>query len=192
MRTSRSPVRAVLVAVVAAVVVLLAPATALAHSFLIRSDPAAGARLASSSQLLRMFFSEPFIAASEHVSIRRAGGVELKLQPARARQGEILQPLPSHLHGIYVVSWRVLSDDGHISLGEFAFAVGSTAALPTLGTGASGSTPISEVAASWLFFIGFAFAVGGIVAERLFWRGSGTLAATGGAPAFLAVVIALL
>ncbi len=98
------------------------------------------------------------------------------------------QSLATHLRGVYVVSWRVLSDDGHISLGEFAFAVGSTAALPSLGAGASGSTPISEVAASWLFFIGFAFALGGIVAERLFWRGSDALAAIGGAPALLGLV----
>jgi copper transport protein len=169
-RISRSAVRAVIATAAVAIVALIAPAAASAHSFLIRSDPPAGARLASSPQLVSMFFSEPFIAASEHVSIRRLGGAQLQLQPADAKASEIRQSLPPHLRGIYVVSWRVLSDDGHISLGEFAFAVGSAAALPALASESSGRTDLSDVVANWLFFVGLALALGGLVSERLFWR----------------------
>src|SRR5229473_7938571 len=192
MRYRSRPIRMLSVSALLAVAALSTPALASAHSFLVRSDPAAGARLTRSPALITMYFSEPFVAGSEHVSVTRSGGSALTLPTPQADTSAIRQALPPHLRGVYVVSWRVLSDDGHISLGEFAFAVGSAAALPALGAGSSGTTPLSEVAASWLFFIGFAFALGGIVAERLFWRGSDALAATGGAPAFLAVVIALL
>src|SRR6266849_438198 len=160
MRHSSRLIRLLSVAALLAMVALAAPAIAAAHSFLIRSDPAAGARLTKSPPLVTMYFSEPFVAGSEHVSITRSGGAALTLPAPQTRASMTRQSLPTHLRGVYVVSWRVLSDDGHISLGEFAFAVGSTAALPSLGAGASGSTPISEVAASWLFFIGFAFALG--------------------------------
>src|SRR5713101_7782271 len=150
MRHSSSLIRLLSVAALLAMVALAAPAIAAAHSFLIRSDPAAGARLTKSPPLVTMYFSEPFVAGSEHVSIMRSGGAALRLPAPQTRASMIRQSLPTHLRGVYVVAWRVLSDDGHISLGEFAFAVGSTAALPSLGAGASGSAPISEVAASWL------------------------------------------
>src|SRR5712692_8396272 len=129
-------------------------AGASAHAFLIRSQPEAGERLARAPKTMTLSFSESFVRGSQRVSLRRANGASVQLQPSRAAVAVIEQPLPANLRGVFIVSWRVLSDDGHISLGEFAFAVGSTGALPSLGAGASGSTPISEVAASWLFFIG--------------------------------------
>lgn len=198
MRISRSPLRIARVVAVVAVVTMGVPTAASAHSFLIRSEPPAGARLAASPKLLTMFFSEPFVSASEHVSVRRLDGAELQLQPAHARASEIRQPLPPRLRGIYVVSWRVLSDDGHISVGEYAFAVGSTAALPTLTSSTSGRTDLQDVLASWLFFVGLALALGGLVSERVLWRGAGVgrapvlpaLAAAASAQLWLLVLVA--
>ncbi|MHB8650381.1 MAG: copper resistance CopC family protein [Gaiellaceae bacterium] len=191
MRRSSRLVRLLSAAALLVTVALAAPAIAAAHSFLIRSDPAAGARLAKGPPLVTMYFSEPFVAGSEQVGITRSGGGALTLPAPQATASTIRQSLPPLPRGVYVVSWRVLSDDGHVSLGEFAFAAGSTAALPSLGPGAGGSTPVSEVAASWLFFIGFALALGGIVAERLLWRASDGLAAIGSAPVLLGVGIAV-
>jgi copper transport protein len=191
MRTSSRSFRILSIAALLAVVALALPAIAVAHSFLIRSDPAAGARLTKSPPLVSMYFSEPFVGGSEHVSITRSGGGALAVSAPQVRASGIRQPLPARLSGVYVVTWRVLSDDGHISLGEFAFAVGSTAALPSLGAGSSASTPISEVAASWLFFIGLALALGGIVSERLFRRQSDAFAGAGRMPALVGVVLAV-
>jgi copper transport protein len=174
---------------VGVVVAALLPAAAQAHSFLIQSDPQAGARLARSPAALTMFFSEQFVGKSEQVSIRRLGGQELQLSAPQAKASEIRQPLPPRLCGVYVVQWRVLSDDGHISLGEFAFAVGSGGALPALSSSASGTTPLSDVVASWLFFLGFAVALGGIVSERLFWRSTSGIRIPQ-APALTAIAVA--
>src|SRR5213592_2913764 len=115
-----------------ALIALVAAAPAGAHSFLIRSDPPAGARLARAPSTLLFFFSGPFVGGSEQVTLRRATGESVRLSRPSGSGASIRQPLPARLHGVYVVSWRVLSDDGHISLGEFAFAVGSNAALPTV------------------------------------------------------------
>lgn len=159
------------VAAVAVLAVLL-PATAQAHSFLIRSDPQAGSRLASSPRTLTLYYSEPFVGGSERVSLCRVGGAPLQLVPPSSAGALIRQPLPPRLRGIFVVSWRVLSDDGHISLGEFAFAVGAGGALPATLSSSGGGTSWPDVAASWLFFLGLALALGGVVSERLIWRRS--------------------
>ena len=148
---------------------LAAAAPANAHSFLIRSDPAASARLAKTPAALKLYFSEPFVRGSEQVNLRRVGGETLELPKPTSGAATLEQPLPANLRGIYIVHWRVLSDDGHISLGEFAFAVGSNAALPNLKASTT-RTSWSEVAASWLVFIGLALALGGLASERFIWR----------------------
>src|SRR5438876_8964571 len=157
--------RCALVAALAAVASLSAPGAASAHSFLIRSDPAAGSRLLRSPAVLTMYFSEPFVRGSERVTIHRVGGGELTLASPQSAAATIRQAVPPRLRGVYVVSWQVLSDDGHRSLGEFAFAVGSSAALPTFG-GATGTTPWSDVVGSWLFYVGLALSLGGLAAVR--------------------------
>src|SRR2546428_4024444 len=105
--------RCALVAAVAAAAALSNPGAASAHSFLIRSDPAAGSRLLRSPAQLTMDFSEPFVRGSERIRIRRIGGGELTLAPAQSAAVTIRQRLPPRLRGVYVVSWQVLSDDGH-------------------------------------------------------------------------------
>lgn len=157
------------IAAVAVVVVFVLPAAAQAHSFLIRSQPEAGARLTKAPATMQLYFSEPFVRGSERVTIRRPDGEQIKLRAGTSHGAVIAQPLPRNLRGVFIVSWRVLSDDGHISLGEYAFAAGSTAALPTTSNGGAG-TSWSEVAASWLVFIGLALALGGLLSERIVWR----------------------
>lgn len=167
--SSRQLRRAVIALAAAASVALAASPPADAHSFLIRSDPAAGARLAKSPPALTLYFSEPFVGASEQVTLRRVGDATLKLPQPTSSGATVRQPLPARLHGVYVVHWRVLSDDGHISLGEFAFAVGSSAALPSLNASTT-RTSWSEVTASWLIFVGLALGLGGLASERCIWR----------------------
>ncbi len=145
------------------------PATASAHAFLIRSQPQAGSRLAQAPSTMALYFSERFVRGSQQITIRRANGRTIELPPSRAAGAVIEQPLPAKLRGVFVVHWRVLSDDGHISLGEFAFAAGSAGALPTVSSSSQGRS-WSEVAASWLLFIGLALALGGLVSERVVWR----------------------
>lgn len=113
-------------------------------------------------------FSEPFVRGSQQVTIRGANGHPAELPPSRGAGAVVHQALPPNLRGVFLVSWRVLSDDGHVSAGEYAFAVGSLAALPTV-TSSSPATPWSQVTASWLVFVGLALAIGGLFSERFVW-----------------------
>lgn len=162
--------RHLLVALIAGILAAgVFPASASAHAFLIRSQPEAGAHLSTAPGTMTLHFSEPFIAGSQRIEIRRANGHVLKLPPARGRGTVINQPLAAKLRGIFVVSWRVVSIDGHVSDGEFAFAVGATGALPSVSSG-SQSTSWSGVAPSWLMFLGLALALGGLLSEVFVWR----------------------
>ena len=174
------------IGVALAALALVLPAAAQAHAFLIRSDPTAGARLERTPTDLTLFFSEPFVRSSERVTIRRADGRQVALAAPKARGAVIQQRLPQDLRGVFVVSWRVLADDGHISLGEFAFAFGSTAVLPAV-TSSTAQTSGTQVVASWLFFLGLALALGGLASERLVWR---HVIQVRGAPAAVGLAVA--
>src|SRR5438132_10043541 len=92
--------RCAAVAALAAIAALSAPGAASAHSFLIRSDPAAGSRLLRSPAVLTMYFSEPFVRGSERVTIRRVGGGDLTLASPQSSAATIRQPLPPRLRGV--------------------------------------------------------------------------------------------
>ena len=173
---------------VLALLTLVVPTAAVAHAYLVTSTPAAGSRLAAAPRVLTLSFSEPFVSGSERVTIRRYGGGQVALPRPRAGGSVIRQPLPHALRGIYIVSWRVLSDDGHLSLGEFAFAVGRGGKLPVLGRSAGASTPWSDVLLSWALFVGLALALGGVVAERFVLRQRAGTVGVGLALAALAAV----
>lgn len=186
-RLRRALVPAGAALVLASILALAAPEAAGAHAYLVRSTPQAGERLTRSPASLLLYFSEPFVEGSERISLRRVGGERVNA-PVAIRGGTLVrQPLPSGLRGVVVVHWSVLSDDGHPSLGEFAFAVGDADELPRLGAAPSQPTSWGQTAAVWLFFAGLALALGGLVSERLIWRADADVA---GPPVLLGLFIA--
>ncbi len=197
LRRALAPAGAALLLVT--VLALSAPDVASAHAYLVRSAPEAGERLDESPAVLRLDFSEPFVEGSDRISLRRVDGTRIAA-PTHVRRGTVVrQPLPSGLRGVVVVHWSVLADDGHPSLGEFAFAVGEAGDLPELSATSSQPTSWGQTAAVWLFFAGLALALGGLVSERFLWRaadvaaapvGLGLVIAFGGALTYLLVVAA--
>jgi copper transport protein len=165
----RCPRRLVLAVVLAAVTAALVPAAASAHATLVATDPPAGARLTSPPDKVVLRFDEAYVSGSERVSLRKADGAPVPLPPVSGSGARIVQEMPSSMRGIYVVSWSLLSDDGHLEAGDFAFSVGAAGAIPAASTSTS-SPHRSQVVASWLFFLGLALAFGGILSERLVWR----------------------
>lgn len=155
----------------AASILLFPPRAAEAHAFLVRTTPEPGQRLGASPTSLLLQFSEPVI--NERVTVKTAGGTPIAVGALqRLKSGFVVQaPLPHLADGIYVVSWQENSaDDGHLSLGEFAFAVGAGGALPS--TVSQVATPISwpAVAATWLFLGALLLAFGGLAGERVVWQ----------------------
>ena len=167
MASARRAIRLPL-ALVAAAIISAQALPVQAHAFLIRTSPAQGERLASSPSNLQLQFSEA-AAAQVDVSMQSAGGAQVDLGPRRvSSQGLVAQyDVPPLADGIYLVSWRVVALDGHLSVGEFAFGVGSSIGEIPSATGATGSTSSwPATAAHLLFIVTLLTAFGGLLAQR--------------------------
>lgn len=148
---------------------LLVPASAAAHAFLVSSNPPQGARLVRAPRVVTLRFSEPVVSGGTRITVRRADGSLVPTRAPTQRGAFVREELPASLRGVVVVSWRVLADDGHLTEGEFAFAAGSSGALPHISSKTVARTPPEEIAFSLLLFAGLALALGGAMSERLVW-----------------------
>src|SRR5712691_7758186 len=122
---------------VLALALLFYPARAWAHAHLKRSEPAAGSRVTSAPQLIRLWFSEQPELSMTVVSLKDANGKEFVLAPPENDRGDPLtislrvpQALPA---GRYTFTWRTAASDGHPSHGTFSFVVLITAVAPPNG-----------------------------------------------------------
>src|SRR5262245_14744307 len=120
-------------AVVTGLLLGLAPAaTAFAHAALVRADPADGAVVAQSPASLRLTFNEP--VSPLVMRIIGAGG-EVMGRTRISTENVVVTVVPPRLpEGTNVLSWRVVSADGHPIGGSLLFAVGTPSAA-----GADGS-----------------------------------------------------
>ena len=115
-------VRPVLVALVSAVLLVLAPA-AQAHDQLLESSPADGATLETAPEAIELTFSGEIAQVGAQVAVT-GGDVESPLDGAPRTEGVMLvQDLVELGPGSYDVLWRVTSSDGHPISGSFTFAV---------------------------------------------------------------------
>ena len=98
---------------------------AAAHASLISIDPADGARLDESPDHVTLTFTEPVSAELGGVRVLDATGATVHQGAARANGAEVQIDLEPNLpDGTYVVSYRVVSADGHPVRGGSVFGVG--------------------------------------------------------------------
>ncbi len=185
-RSHRRLRRALALAGAASVVVCALPAAAGAHAYLVHSEPPAAARLASAPSRIVLRFSEAYVAGSERLTLERGDGTDIPLTKPAGRGVLVVQPLPLLRRGVYVATWRVVSDDGHLSAGELAFSIGSAEALPAASASKT-PTPWAQIVASWVFFAGLALAFGGLLSERFVLRVAAPRAPAGIAAGLAAV-----
>lgn len=96
--------------------------TASAHAHLEKSSPADGSVLASSPPSIVLSFSEA--ARLTALSIQRGDEAKQNLKPLPTTAArEISVPMPPLKPGAYSLTWRVLSDDGHMMSGTVHFTV---------------------------------------------------------------------
>ena len=117
-------------ALLAGVVLALAPAApAAAHASLLETDPAEGQVLAESPGEARLTFDETVSVSADGVQVFDAQG-ESVTSEAATRDEVLTVDLPDELaEGTYVVSWRVVSADGHPVAGALTFSVGKPSAV---------------------------------------------------------------
>src|ERR1700682_131017 len=108
-----------------ALILFLCPARAWAHAHLKRSEPAAGSKVGTSLQLIRLWFSEQPELSMTFISLKDSQGKTWGLAgPQRDPNNplEISAGIPQSLPaGRYTVAWRTAASDGHPSQGTFGF-----------------------------------------------------------------------
>ena len=147
--------------VFACAVVLTAPAAALAHGNLIRSDPADGAVVETAPRAVRLLFDDA-IRAQPGIKAIQNGGASILAGSARVvDERTLVIPLRGGLQpGDYTVLWRALSDDGHSIAGIVTFGVGAGRARPQPALTLPGGHRTLEVLERWLFLAGVLVASG--------------------------------
>ena len=140
------------------------PPDAGAHAGPRQSDPAAGATLGATPQVIRLTFSERPDPALSSIRVLDTGGAAFHAGRPEPLAGDPLslavgvRPLP---RGVYTVSWRIVSAvDGHATAGSYVFGVGVSP------SGASGVATIVqepsrlEVLARWILIAGLVTMIG--------------------------------
>lgn len=115
-----------LASVLLAVLVLGAGAApASAHATLVSSDPTEGAVLPTSPTEVTFTFDEPVSVVVGGVQMFDAAGDPVKTDTS-SRDTVVTAEVPDDLaDGTYVVTWRVVSSDGHPIAGSLTFSVGA-------------------------------------------------------------------
>jgi len=97
-----------------------------AHAHLRSSIPADASTLSAAPSRLELNFSEAALVTA--ASIQEAGGTARQLTPLPTRAAtRVSLALPALAPGTYVVSWRVVSADGHIMPGKIHFTIAPAA-----------------------------------------------------------------
>jgi copper transport protein len=118
-----------------ALVLIGCSALAFAHARLIKADPANGSTVKAAPTKFVLTFGEP--AKLAVLSLQKDAEPAKKIGPLPTEaSAEISVPAPKMQPGKYILSWRVVGDDGHVLPGKLTFNVGPSPAA----TSAPGST----------------------------------------------------
>jgi copper transport protein len=172
--------RVALLATLAAVWSFLFASPALAHAELVSMTPANGAQLTGPPTEVRMTFTESINLVDNGIRLVDHVGAKVPTPQPTVNGRTVTWPMPPDLpEGPYIITWRVVSADGHPVSGASSFGVGTAATGPgsVTGTGtaetnvdtvAGGSTaPWPVVAIRLAGYLAFAL-VAGVTAFVLF------------------------
>ena len=146
-----------IVAVLVTLIAALAQAPcAFAHASLVRAEPADGAVVAEAPVVLRLVFNEPV----SPLVMRLIGPTGESIVPPAAAANTVVTVTPPQLRrGTHVLSWRVVSADGHPVGGTLTFSVGEASAQPA-GAVASGDVFVRGTLWTTKFIIYAALVIG--------------------------------
>lgn len=109
--------------------VLLAPVNfAHAHASLVRAEPADGSVIAAAPKAFALVFSEP--TSPLVLKLAKPDGTSITLDRFVLRDATLDIEAPADLgNGTYVLSWRIVSEDGHPVGGSAVFSIGAPGAV---------------------------------------------------------------
>lgn len=103
-------------------VLMVGTASAFAHAHLHNSTPADGSVVASSPPVATLTFSEAALVTAAWLQKGDGPKESLGSLPQKSAP-KVSIPLPALAGGSYSLSWRVVSEDGHVMGGEIHFTV---------------------------------------------------------------------
>jgi copper transport protein len=153
------PARAALLVLM--LLVLLAPhRQACAHASLVKAEPADGAVVAQAPPTLKLTFNEP--VAPLVMRLIGPGGELIVLGDAVAENTTVTIATPRALQrGTHVLSWRVISADGHPVAGALMFSIGAPSARPAADVVGDRSVRVALWAAKVVIYAGLFIGIGG-------------------------------
>ena len=152
-----------LLAALVLVAMLAQPGRAFAHAALIATDPADGAVLAQSPKQFSLTFSEP--VSPLVLTLVRPDGSQLVLTSFRLNDQTVEIDNPEMLKsGTHVLSWRVVSVDGHPVGGSALFSIGAPSAAPVVDQAVDWSLRAAIWIGKLLLYAGLFLGAGGAFA----------------------------
>jgi copper transport protein len=134
--------RVALLAALGVLCSLLLASPAAAHAELVDTAPANGAQLTRPPTEVRLIFTESVNLVDDGIRLVNQVGATVATPHPTVDGRTVTWPMPAGLsEGPYVVTWRVVSRDGHPVSGAFSFGVG-TAGVPGSAT-STGTTSTS-------------------------------------------------
>lgn len=150
-------------ALAAALAVLSASVTvspAAAHAQLVRAEPSDGTVLQAAPPTFILTFNEP-VSPLVMKLVRPSG--QVSIQSAESHGNSVVMLPPPLDHGTHVLSWRVVSSDGHPIAGSVVFSIG---AVTNAGNLPAESSSRVTSAMLWLaklaLYLGLFFGVGSV------------------------------
>lgn len=123
---SRTRRRAALAACATAVAVWLTAPTASAHNVLVDSSPKDGSTVAEAPSTVELVFDQPVQNEFEQVAVLDADETHYEQGEPEVVGSSVSQAISDLPEGDYVVSYRIISADGHPVDGSIEFAVGTS------------------------------------------------------------------
>ncbi|WP_202299340.1 copper resistance CopC/CopD family protein [Mesorhizobium sp. 131-2-1] len=146
------------------------PGRAFAHAALINAYPADGAVLAQSPAKFALTFSEP--VSPLVLNLVRPDGTSVALTAFRLDGQTVDIDNPEALKpGTHVLSWRVISEDGHPVGGSVLFSIGAPSTPPVVAEVVDGNLRAAIWIGKILLYVGLFLGVGGAFA--LAWLAKG-------------------
>ncbi|MER9946833.1 copper resistance CopC/CopD family protein [Mesorhizobium sp. M0047] len=143
--------------------VMAGPDQALAHAALIKTDPADGAVLEQGPAQFSLTFSEP--VSPLVLTLVRPDGTPVPLTAFRLNDQTVEIDNPQGLApGTHVLSWRVISADGHPVGGSLLFSIGAPSAPPAVSEAVDWSLRSAIWVGKVFLYIGLLLGVGGAFA----------------------------
>lgn len=123
----RLPIGLIAVLVIMLMSAVLAPQSVSAHASLVEATPEAGAKLESSPAVVSVTFNEQLDSGLFYIKVYDHSGAEVTNRKAMMNKDQmgIKLDVPKLAEGVYLISYHVISADGHPVGGSYPITIGN-------------------------------------------------------------------